>query len=113
MTLRICGAVLLLPTAVVISQAAAPEIPDACLSQARELAVTAGRNIIPEMTAEQRSELRRLATEICARHSAETPVADQQPRSSDSSVSDWFTERILKGEPADKPGNRRLQRRMR
>ena len=86
-------------------------IPAHCDAQARELTMTASSEIMPDMSAAQRQQLRELALEICARHStATTTTAADTPDDEDKS-DDWFTDYILNGEPADKPGNRRLERR--
>lgn len=97
-----------------LSFIAQAETPEHCQSHAHELAEQAGQSIFPEMSAQQRSELEQLATEICARHGQS--VAGQTGAARDSDTDDdhggdWFSERIMKGEPADKPGNRRLERR--
>lgn len=83
------------------------EAPAHCLQQARELALRAGEDIFPDMTAIQRSRLQQLAADTCAGHAAAT-AADKT-----GSAGDSFTDYVLKGEPADKPGNRRLERRTR
>lgn len=79
--------------------------PAHCDTQARDLAVKAG-SVFSEMSARQRAELQKLAAEVCAEH---TTTAAATPENESSG--DWFSERVLEGEPADKPGNRRLERR--
>jgi len=79
-----------------------------CQTMARELTMTAWSEVLPDLSAAKRSELQELASEICARHLAD----DSQPVAKENG-GDWFTEYVLEGKPADKPGNRRLERRSR
>lgn len=87
-----------------------------CDSQARELTLAAWKDILPDMTADQRRDLQLLAAEVCARHAAHPPTTagntEEKPDEAEDD-DDWFTEHVLEGEPADKPGNRRLERRSR
>ncbi|MDZ7736746.1 MAG: hypothetical protein U5P41_12095 [Gammaproteobacteria bacterium] len=87
--------------------------PDHCLAQAQELAMSADNDIFPDMNAEQRGRLQQLAAEVCAKHPADTVAADKAWTQADDDDRDWFTEYVLEGKPADKPGNHRLQRRSR
>ena len=81
-----------------------------CKDLARELTMTAWNEVLTDMTADERSDLQELALAICERHvSNTTTMADNN----DSGSDDSFTDRILNGEPADKPGNKRLERRRR
>ncbi|MCS3902853.1 ClpP class serine protease [Methylohalomonas lacus] len=88
-----------------LSLTSAAQASDHCRAQARELAVRADGKVFPNMTAGQRAELRKLAEETCERFASKT-AADSDGESS----GDWFTDRVMNGEPADKPGNRRLER---
>lgn len=96
------GFVLLTGTFLLTTAYAAPSAH--CDTQARDLAVKAG-SVFSDMSARQRAELQKLAAEVCAEHST-TVAATPDSESSD----DWFSDRVLNGEPADKPGNRRLER---
>lgn len=96
---------LLLPTGLVQA-----EPPAHCIAQARELALRAGNDIFPDMTAAQRSELLQLSAEICARHPAKA-TADAAAAADEDR--DWFSDYVIEGEPANKAGNRRLERRRR
>lgn len=97
-----------------LSFVAQAETPEHCQNHAYELAEQAGQSIFPEMSAQQRSELEQLASKICARHSQSVAGQTGEGRDSDTDDDqggDWFSARLMKGEPADKPGNRRLERR--
>lgn len=103
---------LLLLSLLMFSVSAPADAPGHCDAQARELAMTAWNEIMPDMSASQRRELQQLAMDVCARHtgtSATTAAADDT--NDDGKSNDSFTDYILNGEPADKPGNRRLERR--
>lgn len=83
---------------------------DNCKDMARDLTMTAWKEVLTDMTASQRSDLQELALTICERHVEKaTTTADNN----DGGSEDWFSDRVLNGEPADKPGNKRLERRRR
>lgn len=88
------------------------EVPTHCDAQARELASQAGREIFTGMAAEQRAALQRLAIDICAKHSANVASSSDDVVNADKTgTGDWFSHHVLHGKPADKPGNKRLERR--
>ncbi len=83
---------------------------DHCKDMARELTMTASNEVLTDMTASQRSELQEVALATCERYVANTTTTAD---TNDSGSEDWFSDRVLNGEPADKPGNKRLERRRR
>ncbi|MEX2517671.1 MAG: hypothetical protein WD572_12345 [Gammaproteobacteria bacterium] len=89
----------------------AAEVPAHCDAQARELASQAGQEIFTGMAADQRAALQRLAIDICAKHSANVAGSSDDAVNADTTGSgDWFSHHVLHGKPADKPGNKRLER---
>ena len=89
----------------------AAEAPAHCDAQARELASQAGREIFTGMAADQRAALQRLAIDICAKHSAHVTDSNNDAVNAEKADGgDWFSQHVLHGKPADKPGNKRLER---
>lgn len=104
------GRILWLLAAIGLPGIAQAEVPPHCLDQAREIALQAGDTVFPDMSANQRAQLQQLATDACAGNPGTPGSANT---AGEESAGDWFTNRVLHGEPADKPGNRRLERRRR
>lgn len=86
---------------------------DNCKNMARELTMTAWNEVLTDMTADERSDLQELALAICERRVATTTANANAADNDDSGSDDWFSDHVLNGEPADKPGNKRLERRRR
>lgn len=112
--MSLSGYLPILSVALLLTGTAHADAPDYCKDQARELTMTAWNEILPDMTASQRSDLQALAVDICTRHAGAAADEIDAARSSEAGGdSDWFTDYVLEGKPADKPGNRRLERRSR
>lgn len=86
----------------------------ACLKQAVSLAQKLKADIFTTMNNDQTDNVIRLSTESCKQQFAtkETSqvISQAQKSDDDSGAMDWFTDKILNGEPSDKPGNKRLKR---
>lgn len=85
-----------------------------CQKQAVALAQQLKADIYTDMNKDQASKIIRLSAQHCkqqfaAKESMEV-LSKADEEKSDSKSSDWFTEKVLSGEPAEKAGNKRLKR---
>ncbi len=89
-------------------------ISKACLKQAVSLTQQLKTDIYTDMDKEQANKIIRPSTENCKQQFAakeNTGVVSQVAEEKNESRStDWFTEKVLSGESADKAGNERLKR---
>lgn len=89
-------------------------ISNTCMKQAVAFAQQLKAEIYTDMNREQASKIIRLSSENCKQHfsAAENRQAISQTtdEKKTAGATDWFTEKVLSGEPADKPGNKRLKR---
>lgn len=89
-------------------------ISNACLKQAVSFTQQLKTDIYTDMDRQQASKIIQLSTESCkqqfaARENREV-VADVNEEMQESKSTDWFTEKVLSGEPSRKSGNERLRR---
>jgi hypothetical protein len=89
-------------------------IGKACLKQAVSLTQQLKTDIYPDMDKEQANKIIRLSTENCKQQFAakenQQVVSQGTGEKNESKSTDWFTEKVLSGEPAGKAGNKRLKR---
>jgi len=98
-----------------------PKIGKACLQHAVSLVNQLKSDVFAGMDDAQSNEVLRLVTGNCNKHFSNIKAGQVVVNTTagktgttagaeEDGSDDWFTERILRGEPADKKGNRRLKR---
>lgn len=89
-------------------------ISNACLKQAVSFTQQLKADIYTDMDRQQTSKIIQLSTESCKQQFAgkenRQVVSQATEEKEESGKMDWFTERVLSGEPSDKAGNKRLKR---
>lgn len=89
-------------------------IGNACLKQAVSFTQQLKTDVYTDMNREQANKIIQLSTENCKQQFAaiknQQVVSQATEEKKESKSTDWFTERVLSGEPADKAGNKRLKR---
>lgn len=78
-----------------------------CEKQAREITQQIVKSVLPDLSADQRARVQTAANQACLHLVTTDPKLREQ--ASNSKSSDWFTNYVLHGKPADKPGNKRLE----
>lgn len=78
-----------------------------CEKQARDITLQIVKSVLPGLNAAQRVRVQAAAKQACLHLVTADP--ELQKQASNSKSTDWFTNYILHGKPADKPGNKRLE----
>ena len=104
-------------------ETAVPDKTQFCANQAREIMMRTYTDVLPEMTADQRSRLMLISRDICMKHMArplplqtagkttEQTAATEPENKHEEKDGNWL-KAILNSESPDKEGNKRLKRRM-
>lgn len=89
-------------------------INNACLKQAVSLAQKLKADIFTRMDSNQTDNVIRLSTESCKQqftaNETKQVISQANEKNENSGSMDWFTDKVLNGEPAHKAGNERLKR---
>ena len=85
-----------------------PRITQVCSDQARDVMLRVNSDVLPDMTADQRSRIAQIANDACLKHMAAARQG-QADETRQKQSKDWFTDYLLNGEAPNKPGNKRLK----
>ena len=89
-------------------------ISNACLKQAVSFTQQLKADVYTDMNKKQANKIIQLSTESCKQQFAskenQQVVSQATEEKNESKSTDWFTEKVLSGEPSDKAGNKRLKR---
>jgi hypothetical protein len=99
--------VLLLAALATPSLAQQPDNTVFCKKQAQDITREIVKLVLPDLSADQRTRVQAAAVQACLKLITADPGLAQSAKKNSSA--DWFTNYVLHGKPADKPGNRRLE----
>ena len=103
----------------VTAEEATPETVQHCSNQARDVMMQVYSEILPDLTANERSRILSIARDACLKHSRHTQplqtveqtVPEQAETKTEGNDGNWFKD-LLNTERPDKEGNKRLRKRM-
>ena len=78
-----------------------------CKKQAQDITRQIVKLVLPDLSADQRTRVQSAAVQACLNLITADPGLARSAEKNSSA--DWFTNYVLHGKPADKPGNKRLE----